>query len=268
MFSKQIHIVFNSNEESRITFPILEHSPNTLYYFTAVIRDTGQKDENLSFYEKNIHILRKKIPQLEIINREVDYTNYIEIIQEISKIIDEERKKNNNCKIYINISSGSKMTAVASIEASKLWNCEVYYVYSTLYDPSGDGPQHKGDMIIKTPITFPIKKPDEIYIKILKFISQLIEKRYKNKDYNETLSKFIYKKTLIQELYEAGYVRLETKNKDPRKLKSSKYMKSNKYLKVLERELNYIDVSDDRRNKKIYINEIGKEILKIFKYKI
>jgi hypothetical protein len=237
-----------------------------LYYFTAIIRETGQKDVNLSYFEENCKELEKNLPNLEIIHKELDYTKYIEIIQELSKIIEEEREENSKSEIYINVSSGSKITAIASVEAAKLWDCDTYYVYSTEYNPSGEGPEHKGEMIIKTPITFPIKKPEEIYIRILKLIKKMIGERYEGKKYDKNRPKFIYKKDLISKLFETKLITLQKKNKNVRKLQASKYMKSQKYLSPMKRELKYIEVSKDKRNKKVFLTELGQEILEIFKY--
>jgi len=268
ILEKNIHIVFNSNETDRITQPIITHPPNKLYYFTAYIKETGQKDQNIPYFEENYKKLKESLPQLKIIQKEVDYVNYVEVIQELSKIIKDEREQDPNTRIFINVGSGSKITAIASIEAAKLWNCDVYYVYSTEYDPSGEGPEHKGEMKIKTPMTFPIKKPDEKIIKILQFIQELIDKRYKNKPEDKGTQKFIYKKNLIEQLFKEELITLITKNPEERKLQASKYMKSRKYLNPMDQELNFIDISDDKRNKKIFITDLGKEVLQIFKYQI
>lgn len=265
MFSPQIHIVFNCEEEERITKPIIDNPPNKLYYFTAFVRVTKQKDVNMDYYEKNLKFLKKKIPLLEVIQKEVDYTNYIEIIQELSKIIKLERETNPNCNIFINISTGSKMAAIASIEASKLWNCEIYYVFSSLYDPHGEGPRHKGEFFIVTPITFPTKKPKEIFIKTLKIIDNLTKRKYQKKDHNEKQKKFIYKKSLIEELESKRFIKLESKHQDPSSRKSALYMKSNTLLGPLVKDLKYIEISDDKRNKKVFLTEVGKKVLEIFK---
>jgi len=268
MFSTQIHVVFNCREEERIFKPLIEHPPNKLYYFTAHIRETDQKDEFLDYYERNVKLLKDKIPFLEIITKEIDYTDYIEVIQEISKIINFEREINPQCKIFINISSGSKMTSIASIEASKLWDCKIYYVYSSHYDPYGEGPLHKGELLIKQPITFPIKKPKEIYIKFLKLFEDLIKNKYNKKDVEIKKEKFIYMKYLIDELKSKKFIELESKHNDPGKRKSALYMKANNFLEPLIKDLEYIEISDDKRNKKVYLTEIGQDITKIFKFLI
>ena len=268
MFSPQIHIVFNSQEDERITKPIINNPPNKLYYFTAFIRTTKQKDVNLDFYEKNIRLLKEKIPTLEIIQKKVDYTIYIEIIQELSKIIKSERENNPNAQIFINVSSGSKMTSIASVESSKLWNCEFYYIYSSQYDPYGGGPLHKGEFYIIKPITFPIKKPEEIYIKTLKLIDELIEIKYKKKLLEKKRVKFVYLKKLIEDLESKGLLELNKEHEDPRSRKSALYMKSRHFLEPLINELKYIELSDDKRNKKVFLTNKGKDVLQIFKYLI
>ena len=265
MFSPQIHIVFNCEEEERITKPIIDNPPSKLYYFTAFVRITKQKDVNMNYYEKNVKLLKKKIPLLEVMPKEVDYTNYIEIIQELSKIIKLEREMNPNCNIFINISTGSKMAAIASIEASKLWNCETYYVFSSIYDPHGEGPRHKGEFFVVNPITFPTKKPKEIYIQTLKIIDNLTKRKYEKKEYKDVQKEFIYKKSLIKELESKGFITLESKHKDPSSRKSALYMKSNKFLEPLVKDLKYIEISDDKRNKKVFLTDIGKKVLEIFK---
>ncbi|MHA1439846.1 MAG: HFX_2341 family transcriptional regulator domain-containing protein [Promethearchaeota archaeon] len=268
MCSSIIHITFNSRENHRISLPILQHNPDKLYYFTAYIKNTEQKDINMKFFRQNIKTLKKSLPTLNIIQKEIDYTNYIEIIQELSKIIKNEREINPNCKIYINIGTGSKITAIASTEASRLWNCELIYVYSNKYDPYSSGPRHKGEMIVNTPKIFPIVKPEKTFLEILKIIKNAIKIKYQNKE-GPIKNKFLYKKNLLKLLINSGHLKLKSKNKNQRFNQASLYMKLNqKFLKPLNSKLNYINISKDKRNKKIYITEKGNIVLKIFKYLI
>ena len=268
MFSPQIHIAFNCEEEERITKPVIDNPPNKLHLFTAFIKKTQQKDINMHFYERNIKTLKKEIPLLKIITKEVDYTDYIEIIQELSKIIKNEREENPNCKIFINVSTGSKMASLASSEASRLWDCQIYYVHSTKYEPHGEGPRHKGEFFIFEPATFPIEKPKEIYVRTLKLIDNLISEKYQDKIYDKKKEKFIYLKNLIYKLEAEKYIELVSKHEEPGSFKSALYMKSRNFLEPLVKELKYIKISNDRRNKKVSLTSIGREILKIFKFLI
>ncbi|MHA1283253.1 MAG: HFX_2341 family transcriptional regulator domain-containing protein [Promethearchaeota archaeon] len=260
-------MVFNCPEEKRITEPILQKPPIHLYYFTAYIKSTGQKDEHMDFFNKNVEVLQRELPNLEIIQKEIDYTDYLEVIQEISKIVKEEREKNPDCEICINLGSGSKMTALASAEASSLWNCSPYYVHSTYYNPQPAGPRHEGEIIVKTPVLFPLIKPDEELIMILKIIDNLMEEKYSVAEY-EYERRFIYKKELLDYLIDNRIIELDRINPDDRKTRSSYYMKmKSKYLDKLE-NLNYIEIEREKRSQKIYLTNKGEDVVKIFKYLI
>lgn len=160
------------------------------------------------------------------------------------------------------------MASIASTEASRLWDCQIYYVHSSKYEPHGEGPRHKGEFFIFEPITFPIEKPKEIYIRILKLIDSLIKKKYQDKIYDKKKEKFIYLKNLIYKLEAEKYIELVSKHEEPGSFKSALYMKSRNFLEPLVKELKYIKISDERRNKKVFLTSIGIEILKIFKFLI
>jgi len=259
----QIHIIFNCPEDRRITEPLLQYNPDKIYYFTAFIYSTGQSDEHMDFFRKNIEIIRTHLPNVEIIQKQADYTDYINVIQEISKIIKEERERAPQTQIYFNLGSGSKITALASAEASKLWNCKSYYVHSTKYNPKADA-RHTGEMIIKEAINFPIRKPKRRLLEVLKIIKEMIDKRYEGKQKSES-GKFIYKKALLEKLKETNHLKLIKSNENLRFKTSSYYMKLNQnYLRPLEEELKFIKVSKDKRNKKIFITSKGNDVLGIF----
>ncbi len=270
IFSPQIHIVFNCKEAGRITEPLLENSPHKIYYFTAFIKKTKQKDDYLEFMEKNIKTIQERIPSITIIRETVDYVDYLEIIQKISKIVKNEREENADAKIYINISSGSKITAIASIEAAKIWNLEHYYVYSDEYNPYDEGPVHTGKFFIERPVTFPTQRPRRDHIQTLKLIQEVLKHKYENKTLAKSNlngdNKFIYLKTLIEKLESEGIIGLESNNTDAKKRKSALYMKAKDFLEPLEKDLHYITISKDKRNRKVKLTHEGKNLTKIFRY--
>ncbi|TXT67025.1 MAG: hypothetical protein BAJALOKI1v1_210027 [Promethearchaeota archaeon] len=266
LFEKQIHIIFNFKERLRVMGPLLQHQPHKLYYFTAIIKDPNQKEIHLSYFNQNCSELEQKLPNLEIFSKEIDYTDYFKIIQELSKIIKRERQENSNSKIFINISTGSHITTLASIEASKLWNCNIYYASSTEYRPYDEEFDHNGEIRVQTPLIFPIQKPKEKYIRILQLIEKMIEERDIQKDYNSSDHKFVYKKELILKLFETSLLALQKNNKNTRKRLASQYMKSQKYLQPMDKELKVIKISKEKRNKKIRLTDKGKNLLEIFRY--
>ena len=64
------------------------------------------------------------------------------------------------------------------------------------------------------------------------------------------------------------YIELVSKHEEPGSFKSALYMKSRNFLEPLVKRLKYIKISDERRNKKVFLTSIGIEILKIFKFLI
>jgi len=270
IFSPQVHIVFNCQEKGRITEPLLENSPHKIYYFTAYIKKTKQKDKYLEYMEENIQTIQNRIPAIKIVRKTVDYVDYIEIIQQISKIVKDERAENSNATIYINISSGSKITAIASIEAAKIWGLEHYYVYSDKYNQYDEGPVHTGKFYIERPVTFPTQRPRKDHIQTLKLIESMIQRKYENKILPKSElngeSKFIYFKNLIEKLEFEGIIGLESNNKDSKKRKSALYMKAKDFLDPLEKELHYITISKDKRNRKVRLTHEGENLIKIFRY--
>lgn len=270
IFSPQVHIVFNCQEEGRITEPLLENSPHKIYYFTAYIKKTKQKDEFLEFMEKNIQTVQTHIPSITIVRKTVDYVDYIEIIQQISKIVKAEQEENPNVTIYINISSGSKITAIASIEAAKIWGLEHYYVYSDEYNQYDEGPVHTGKFYIVRPVTFPTQRPRKEHIRALKLIQSMIRQKYENKTLSNSElngeSKYIYNKNLIEKLELEGIIYLESNHKDAKKRKSALYMKAKDFLEPLEKDFQYITISKDKRNRKVRLTQEGENLTKIFRY--
>ncbi len=270
IFSPQVHIVFNCPETGRITHPLLENPPHKLYYFTAYIKKTKQKDVNLNLMKENIATIKNHIPTITIIRKEIDYVDYIEVIQQISKIVKKEREENPNSTIYINISSGSKITAIASIEAAKIWGLEYYYVYSSNYQPYDDGPIHSGEFYIIKPVTFPTQRPQKDHIRTLKLIEDMTNRKYRKKQLTESelrnIERFIYMKDLIRELESKEIIELESKNRDAQKQKSALYMKAKDFLSPIEKILGYITISKAKRNRKVTLTKKGKKLTEIFKY--
>ncbi len=263
--SEIVHIVFNCRETDRLTSNILGNHPDVVYFFTAYIKATGQKDIYMDFYKKNKEILQKSIPSLRIITKELDYTNNIEIIQEISKVIKFERELNPNVSIHINVGTGSKITAIASYTASQLWNCNMHYLHSEKYDPEHEGPAHKGKIITTDLTIFPIIRPKKNLILCIRLLADYFEKS-RLCDKND---KFIYYKELVELLYNQGILIIKNKNSDERKFQQAKYMTAMKrYFIPLENKWDFIKVSDNSRNKKVYLSKKGKDIAEMFKYYI
>ncbi|MFX1259124.1 MAG: DUF6293 family protein [Promethearchaeota archaeon] len=261
IFRRRIHITFNCEEDVAITSPIISSKPHKIYYFIAYIKKSGQKDVNMNFCKKNIETIRENLGNIEIETLEVDYTDHIEIIQELSKIVKKERTIQSNCEIFIN--ALRCVTGIASFITSSLWNCELFYDYAEFYDNSGRGARQKGRLFFEYPFIFPFKKPSQRCIQVLKIIKDFLKTRPYNK-FAE--SKYIKKRDLVKLLKTTGFL---TPKKNPRTYRtqlSSLYSQlDRRFLNELS-NLKYIKILDDNGRKNVFITKTGEEILKIYKY--
>jgi len=132
----EIHISFNGDEVERITNPIIQGKADKAYIFTFykewIDNDTAEKkfqlDQNLNRYNDVCKILKehkievvKDIPDSlkavkdasgnKIDGIPVSYHDYVEVMQKLSEIIFNERLKDKNVNIHINVAVGSKITA-------------------------------------------------------------------------------------------------------------------------------------------------------------
>jgi len=228
---------------------------NRAYLFIFKDEQTEQFMEQYSAVEKQL-----KEHNIEVIKKGIDIYNYTEVIQSISLIIKDERERNPDTKIYINLSVGTKITAIAAMDACRFWDCTPYYVIGEHYIPEKAVSKQTtalsyGKMEIFTPPTFKLIKPEPHLIEALKIIAEKKTGIYKK----EFRKKLLVKNLLvIQKKYETP--------SDPKKL-SAEYMAMNQqYLYPLKDTWNYIQISDAKRNQKITLTDLGEETVQIFKY--
>ena len=97
--------------------------------------------------KKNIANIRLATPDCEIQEIAVNYVNYFDIIGRLSEIIKNEMQMPDTC-IIINVGTGSKMIAIANMDAYRIWpeHMFVIYPYSSDYKPERPSPAHDGAM--------------------------------------------------------------------------------------------------------------------------
>lgn len=197
---------------------------------------------------------------IEVIQQGVNLLDYVDIIQNISKIVKLERENNPDTEILINLSVGTKITAIAAMDACRFWDCKPYYVVGEKYISEKEITQEtrslsSGKMDIFTPPVFKLIKPTQTLIEALKIIAERKSGIYKKEFRKRLLAKNLL---VIQKKYENP--------KDPKKL-SAEYMAMNQqYIYPLKDIWKYITVSDAKRNQKVSLTELGEETVQIFKY--
>lgn len=250
----QIHIAFQGFEIERISDPIIRMKADRAYLFIYQDEKTEKFIEECKTIEKQL-----KDNNIEVIRKGIDLLDYVAVIQNVSKVIKDEREKDPQVKIFINISVGTKITAIAGMDACRFWDCFPYYVKGENYISEKEITKNtralsSGKMETLQPPLFQLKKPPPNLIEALKIIVERKIGIYKKEFRKKLLAKNLL---VIQKKYEPH----ETSNK-----LSAEYMAMNQqYIFPLRDEWDYIHVSKTKRNQKITLTEYGKEASQIFK---
>ena len=256
-FSKLVHIVFNTNEKNRIMNPILHDRPDIVYYFHY---EAKIHDQNMIFLKENIARIEKELPKCEIIQQGVSYVDYYEIIGNLAKIITDKRY-DINTKFSVNLGTGSKMVAIATMDAQRLWNrFTLIYPFSFDYDPKRKEGAHTGQMIAATPPHFKFKTPDTLLIKALQILDWLIEHddRWIKKGFAkyQTWRKLTYRFKLLE-------VKVNT---DKRKQESSKIIQMHRAIVLkLTDTWKFIIKRRVGKGSEVSLTEAGKEFIRVYR---
>jgi hypothetical protein len=182
----RIHIVPVGFQVKRITEPLIKERADKVYLLTHV-----SDDKATPYLQKILKILRKE-KFLSIEKRTTNLWDLFECLNSYKSIIKEEQKK---AHIYINVSTGSKVTSIAGTLACMIWKGTPYYTH-TEYNDSKDPTDGLPDENIKSTIELPvysINKPKAESLFILQRLSAAKDGKMK-------------KRRLIEELVEAKLI--------------------------------------------------------------
>jgi hypothetical protein len=200
-----------------------------------------QKDEASPFLKKTIAILKKHNISSKVIY--VDIWDLMMCLEKLRELIDAEKEN----QIFFNVSTGTKITAISSMLACMLWNCEPYYAkteYNEIKISKKIIPEKIHD-VISIP-TYKMITPKPEFLQLLKIIQ-----RNKGK---------IKKKRLIEELKKLELIY----PMGPQAL--SKPAEHGQLKTILDPmiKLEYVEVETIGRNSIVSITEQGSNTLKIF----
>ncbi len=158
----RIHIVPIGYDTTRVTEPLISKKADRAYF----IRHSG--DEESSYYDYIKRELDGK--GIEIREEFVDIWNLFECIQKFKEIVSRDHGNH----FYVNVSTGSKITAMAGMLTSMLTSdVEPYYVH-IVYSPQKIKKEIKGDTVKKSselPV-FGINQPPEEYLAVLGLLDE------------------------------------------------------------------------------------------------
>ena len=163
---KRIHIVpVGYDSYSRVVEPLLDPRADKIFFIRHEKGAIRSHDKFFKSITKEME--RVGIPYDDQI--EIDIWNLFQCIEVFREIIQKETKKENH--VYINVSTGTKVTAMAGILACMMWDQTPYYVKLTNPTKKKIIPRKISvDQAEKLP-TFDIKKPDYKTMKVLEKIA-------------------------------------------------------------------------------------------------
>ncbi|UYP45970.1 hypothetical protein NEF87_002255 [Candidatus Lokiarchaeum ossiferum] len=256
---RKVHITYNSKEFDRITDPIFKEQPDVIYY----IHHNGKKEDIFQEHlETNIQTITKRLPNTPIVQKGADYIDYYDIISLLAQIISTENLSHPeiSTEFMINMGTGSKMVAIANMDAVRLWdNISFTYPYSLDYNPE-EKSTHKGAMLSAVPPKMEFRKPSLLLIQTMQLILWLMENdRYERK------RKFVMQKDLQNLIFNKHKIMKVTPNSNPRKQDSSEKIRLNsKVIAKLRDHWKFITRKKQGKSYRIYFTENGRKMARVF----
>lgn len=152
----------------RVVEPILSHRADRVYLLRT--RDDGQ-DRAAPFRERALRALLRVKPDLEIRIVRTDLFSMDSAVESFSAIISQERQQGNT--VWVNLSTGSKLEAVAAAIACMAHGGTPYYVRMKSYDrPSPSKPLASGVQSIDVVPTFGLAPPSPLGLAVLTLLGE------------------------------------------------------------------------------------------------
>ena len=236
----RIHIAPVGFEFRRVTEPLIRMQADKVYLITYEEADAATK-----FFSQ----IKKELSQnyKHILVKEVflNIWNLYECIEKFREIILNERGNH----VYINVSTGTKITAMAGMLSCMLWSAYPYYapVSYPIKQTKALPTEHVQDSDI-LPV-YDIKKPKPEFMLILSLL--------------QFRGGVMRKSEIIEKLEEMKILRKT--DETGRELKGpAKHSQLRALLDPMELEWNYVKVKASGRRSEVSITEQGETALKIF----
>jgi hypothetical protein len=249
LINPRIQIAAVGFEVDRIVLPAIEYKADLVY---LMVHSNVSEDKATGFVDKIIEKLKKKKIKVEKIY--ADRFDLFEIIREIKNIIRENRKAD----FLINVASGSKIHAIAFMMACMIFddrsNIKPFYAVPVDYHKyKGDEQQTSGVKEVQLIPTYRINTPEDILLKALTVIKELIEKSNNKRVTKKELATTMEEKKIIKVGGET-----EEGSKIPKNHRMSKYTTlDKKIIKPLKLDWGFIDEERVGKNRRIFFTEDG-----------
>ena len=236
----RVHIAPIGFEFRRVTEPLIYMRADKVY---LIKYKTG--DDAVNFYDQIESELRQKYKHIVTKDVLLDIWDLYECIREFREIM--LREKENH--VYVNVSTGTKITAIAGMLSCMLWDAEPYYAPVSYAErqQTVEVSEH-----VSEPVTFPaygINKPRPESMLILDLLRR----------HGGTMEK----RRIIKELEGTGIIKKATDGEDDLSA-SAKHSKLRSLLDPMIRNWGLVSVHGSGRKSEVSIEEQGETALKIF----
>ena len=240
----RIHIIPLGYERDRVVEPPIELSADVV----VLLAHSAPENTKPSYHTEVIEALEDA--SLEVKERSCDIFDLYACLGEVAETITKYRED----EIYVNLATGSKVTAIAGMIACMATGATPYYVRAERYGPETDHPPTEpvsyGVAGIDELPAYPIEGPAPQHIAILAYLHQ--EGRAS-------------KKELIEFSEEADLPYLRTHESDNIK---GKYRLLDSHILNSLQENEYVEVKEVGRKKYVSMTDNGINTLRAFNYLI
>jgi len=161
----RVHIAPVGYDSNRVFEPLIKMKADKVYFILHILDNRNHSPYLLQ--------IKKKIKKSEVeqIDEKIDIWDFYECMSRFKRIILNEKQNGN--KVWINVSSGTKITAMAGILSCMAWGAVPYYV-KIKYPERQKMNEIEIEEVEKTifPPVYGIEKPDSISMIILNLLNQ------------------------------------------------------------------------------------------------
>jgi hypothetical protein len=221
----------------RVTAPLLDQRADRVYLVSK------SKDDQASDKIKQIHKTLEKYPHIEVHDVYVDIWDLFSCLEKFREIFGIEKENH----IHFNVSTGSKIIAIASMIACMLWKGTPYYAKLNYEEGTASLSSDKRK-VTETEFlpVYQITMPSPESLQVLSIIHQA--------------GGMISKKGLIEELQSLRVIPTYA----PSQPRSAPHSRLRAILDPIETHWQFIEVKSRGRLSKVSLTDQGRSALKIF----
>jgi len=239
----RIHIVPVGFEFRRVTEPLVRMQADKVYLVTYHEDDSARK-----FFGQIKKELGQNYKHIKVEEVFVDVWNLYDCIEKFREILLEEKRRGNH--VYLNVSTGTKITSIAGMLSCMLWGAYPYYARVSY--PSTKGMGIPATEHVEEPDLLPVydvKRPKPELLLTLNILSANHGRMRKAR--------------LIEKLEAVEVIRLRDESRSAL-TEAAKHSQLRVLLDPLEKEWKYVRVEARGRRSEVIITEQGETALRIF----